>query len=150
MPRGLSGLIIALGLAFGLAVFPAWADSPVVRAIPHGELRTGPGGYLRVSAIGMPSFGATDETTAREEAREHAVALAQRRLIMAILALPVGKSTVRERLEAAPQARGRLRALIARARVSGQELADGSAEVTLELPFSGPNGLSEFLAGLSQ
>lgn len=143
--------ILSCGLVLGLAALPAQADSKA-QAIPYGEIRSGEGGYVRVSAIGLPPFGATEEANARVVARQNAVNLAQRRLLSAILELPLGptKVTVRDRLAARPQARERLRSLIARARVTGTELADGSAEVTLELPFSGPHGLSEFLAGLSQ
>lgn len=142
------------GLIGGLVLACSWATPPALAkpvAIPYGELMLGSDGYIRVSAIGLPPFGASDPATAGEVARQNALALAQRRLLSAILALPVahGKPTVRERLLVRPHDRARLRDLIAHAQVSGQELADGSAEVTLELPYEGPGGLAEFLASLS-
>lgn len=145
---------LMLGVAVGLLLFAtqASAETGAVRELPNGEIRVGEGGYVRVTAIGLPPFGASDDSTAQEVARQNALGIAQRRLLSAILQLPVApnKPTVRVRLAARPQMRSRLRELIARARVSGQELADGSAEVTLELPFSGSGGLSEFLIALSR
>lgn len=145
---------VMLGAAVGLVLFAAQAsaENGAVRELPNGEIRVGEGGYVRVTAIGLPPFGASDDSTAQEVARQNAVGIAQRRLLSVILQLPVApnKPTVRVRLAAHPQMRARLRELIARAKVSGQELADGSAEVTLELPFSGSGGLSEFLTALSR
>lgn|GEM_PF-2432220 len=142
--------VLILGLALGFAgTAIAFASKPVT--IPYGEYQLGSGGYIRVSAIGLPPFGAADPATAGDVARSNALGLAQRRLLTAILALPTphGVPPVRASLAHDASARARLRDLIARARVSGQELADGSAEVTLELPYEGPGGLAEFLASLS-
>lgn len=148
MAFGLRQAAILTGLALVLGAFPVPAQAA---PIPNGEVRLQEGGYVRVTAIGMPPLGVTERAGSREVARQNAMALAQRRLLAAVLDLPVGpgKPTVRDRLEAKPKARERLRDMIARARVTGQELADGSAEVTLELPYSGPGGLAEFFAVLS-
>ncbi|MNX83383.1 hypothetical protein D3C86_1151450 [compost metagenome] len=148
MAFGLRQAAILTGLALTLGAFSVPA---LAVPIPNGEVRLQEGGYVRVTAIGLPPLGVTERSGAREVARQNAMALAQRRLLAAVLDLPVGqgKPTVRDRLEAKPKARERLRDLIARARVTGQELADGSAEVTLELPYSGPGGLAEFFAVLS-
>ncbi|HEY9855159.1 MAG TPA: hypothetical protein V6D05_05430 [Stenomitos sp.] len=147
----LRNVLLAAAVVLCLAILPAVAQKPAAQSIPYGELRLGDGGYLRVSAIGLPPFGTADRTTAREVARQNAMGLAQRRLLSSILDLPVPgtKQAVRDRLANKSAAKDRLRALIAKAKVSGQELADGSAEVTLELPYSGSGGLSEFLATLT-
>lgn len=147
MAFGLRQVAILTGLALGLGGFVVPVEAAASLVIPNGEVRLQEGGYVRVTAIGLPPLGVTD----RSGARQNAMGLAQRRLLAAVLDLPVGpgKPTVRDRLAAKPKARERLRDLIARARVTGQELADGSAEVTLELPYSGPGGLAEFFAVLS-
>lgn len=139
MRRMLAG-ILALGALLGA---PAWAASPNVKTLPHGEIRWGE--VVRVSAIGLPPFGASGALKAREVARQNAMSLAQKRLLAAILELPVGKSTVQQKTAANPEVRSRLRTLIMEAKVTGKELADGSVEITLEVPFAGPNGLQALL-----
>jgi len=142
---------IALGLGLLAACGPLGALPVAAAAIPYGEARLVEGGFVRISAVGLPPFGSADGAGAKEVARQNALGLAQRRLLAAILDLPLGpnRPTVRDRLTAKPQARERLREMIAKAKVSGQELADGSAEVTLEVPYSGPGGLAEFLTLLA-
>lgn len=152
MSHKLRNVLLGATLVLCLVILPAVAQQkPMAQSIPYGELRLGDGGYLRVSAIGLPPFGTADRTSAREIARQNAMGLAQRRLLSSILDLsvPGTKQVVRDRLANKPASKDRLRALIAKAKVSGQELADGSAEVTLELPFSGTGGLGEFLATLA-
>lgn len=148
----LKNVLLGAAVVLVLAILPAVAQQkPPAQAIPYGEVRLGEGGYLKVSAIGLPPFGTADRTTAREVARQNAMGLAQRRLLTSILDLPVPgtKQVVRDRLTGKSVSKDRLRALIAKAKVSGQELADGSAEVTLELSYSGAGGLGEFLATLA-
>lgn len=147
----LKNVLLGAAVVLVLAILPAVAQKPPAQAIPYGEVRLGEGGYLKVSAIGLPPFGTADRTTAREVARQNAMGLAQRRLLTSILDLPVPgtKQVVRDRLTGKSVSKDRLRALIAKAKVSGQELADGSAEVTLELSYSGAGGLGEFLATLA-
>lgn len=151
MGRQVLKAIRAIGFTLALFVLPMLTSAVSAASIPNGEARLEQGGYVRVSAIGLPPFGASSAGSAREISRQNAMGLAQRRLLAAILDLPVGntKQTVRERLEGKPALRERLRTMIARAKVSGQELADGSTEVTLEVPYSGPGGLTEFFAALS-
>jgi hypothetical protein len=151
MAFGFRKAAILTGLVLGLGVFVLVASAATPPVIPNGEARLQEGGYVRVTAIGMPPLGSTDRSGARDVARQNAMGLAQRRLLAAVLDLPVGsgKTVVRDRLVVKPMARERLKELIARARVTGQELADGSAEVTLELPYSGPGGLAEFFAALT-
>lgn len=139
MKRTLAGILM-LG---ALAGVPAVAAPPSVQTLPHGEIRWGE--VVRVSAIGLPPFGASGTLKAREVARQNALGLAQKRLLAAIMDLPVGKATVQERTAANPEVRNRLRALIMGAKVTGKELADGSVEVTLEVPFAGSNGLQALL-----
>lgn len=139
MRRTLAGILI-LGTLLGA---PAWAASPSVQSLPYGEIRWGEA--VRISAIGLPPFGAPGTLKAREVARQNAMNLAQRRLLAAIMDLPVGKSTVQERTAANPAIRNRLRSLIMEAKVTGKELADGSVEITLEVPFAGANGLQALL-----
>ncbi|MNR64431.1 hypothetical protein D3C85_1870780 [compost metagenome] len=66
-------------------------------------------------------------------------------MLAAILDLSVGKSTVQALTAENPAIRNRLRALIQGAKVTGKELADGSVEITLEVPFAGANGLQALL-----
>lgn len=139
MRRTLAGILM-LGALTGL---PAWAASPSVQSLPYGEIRWGDA--VRISAIGLPPFGAPGTLKAREVARQNALSLAQKRLLAAIMDLPVGKSTVQERTAANPAVRNRLRSLIQGAKVTGKELADGSVEITLEVPFAGANGLQALL-----
>jgi hypothetical protein len=147
MRRMLAGtLILGAILTPLLGGAPAWASSPSVQHLPHGEIRWGEA--VRVSAIGLPPFGASGTLNAREVARQNAMGLAQKRLLAAILGVPVGKSTVQERTAARPEVRDRLRSLILGAKVSGKELADGSVEVILEVPFTGTNGLQALLNAL--
>lgn len=145
--RGLRRWILAWMLSLaGLGGLVAWAE-PTPAAF---ELKLGESGYLKVSAIGMAPLGTADSPSSQDSARQNALELARRKLLTSLLDLPVapGKSRVRDRLNARPALRDRLRALIARAKVTGQDLADGSVEVTLELPYAGPGGLAEFLAAL--
>lgn len=131
-----------------LALMLGMGGSQALAAPQNVELRTGDRGYLRVAAIGMPPLGGT---SSRDAARQNALDTAQRRLLTVLLDMPiaVGKPKVRERLESKPQGRERLKTLMARARVAGQDLADGSVEITLEVPYAGPGGLAEFLASLN-
>ena len=139
MRRMLAGVLV-LGV---LLSAPAWAASPSVKTLPHGEIRWGE--VIRISAIGLPPFGAPGTLKAREVARQNAMSLAQKRLLAAIMDVPVGKSTVQQRTAANPDVRNRLRTLIMEAKVTGKELADGSVEITLEVPFAGANGLQALL-----
>lgn len=141
MRRTLAGILV-LGT---LVVSPlaTWAAPSSVQTVPHGEIRWGDA--VKVSAIGLPPFGAAGTLKAREVARQNALVLAQKHLLAAILGVPVGKSTVQDRTTANPDVRNRLRALIMGAKVTGKELADGSVEVTLEVPFAGANGLQALL-----
>lgn len=144
MRRTLAGILMLGTLLAGAAgAFPVAAAPSGVQVLPYGEIRWGE--VVRVSAIGLPPFGASGALKAREVARQNAMGLAQKRLLAAIMELPAGKSTVQERSAASPAARNRLRALIMGAKVTGKDLADGSVEVTLEVPFGGPNGLQAFL-----
>lgn len=139
MRRALAGILI-LGALTGV---PAWAAPSSVEKLPHGEIRWGE--VVRVSAIGLPPFGASGALKAREVARQNALSLAQKRLLAAIMGMRAGKSTVQELSAQSPALRNRLRTLIMSAKVTGKELADGSVEITLELPFAGANGLQALL-----
>ena len=141
MRRTLAGILV-LGTLF-VSPLATWAASPSVQSLPYGEIRWGEA--VRVSAIGLPPFGASGTLKAREVARQNALGLAQKRLLAAILGVPVGKTTVQDRTTANPDVRNRLRTLIMGAKVTGKELADGSVEVTLEVPFAGTNGLQALL-----
>lgn len=142
--KRLIGALIA-GLVIGHAS-QASAD-PRNQSLPYGEVRWG--SHVRVSAIGLPPFGATGALSAREVARQNALNLAQRRLLSVVLQLPSSQGTVQDRLKS-PESRDKLRKLIGGARVAGKELADGSAEVTLDLPFEGPGGLRDFIDYLNK
>ena len=139
MRRTLAGILI-LGV---LASAPVWAAPASVKTLPYGEIRWGEA--VRVSAIGLPPFGAPGTLKAREVARQNALGLAQKRLLATIMEIPVGKSTVQQRTATNPEIRNRLRALIMEAKVTGKELADGSVEITLEVPFAGASGLQALL-----
>ncbi len=149
MRRKLAGILI-LGTLLGgaLLALPAAAAPSGVQPLPYGEIRGGE--LVRVSAIGLPPFGAPATLKAREVARQNALGLAQKRLLATILGMPVGTSTVQERTAARPEARNHLRTLIMGAKVTGKELADGSVEVTLEVPFAGANGLQALLNELGK
>jgi hypothetical protein len=144
MRRTLAGILI-LGTLLGAPALagPAGVAPSGAQALPYGEIRWGE--VVRVSAIGLPPFGASGALKAREVARQNALSQAQKRLLAAIMEMPAGKSTVQERSAANPAARNRLRALVMGAKVTGKDLADGSVEVTLEVPFAGSNGLQALL-----
>lgn len=144
MRRLLAGILILGSLSLG----PVAQATPSVQTLPYGEIRWGE--VVRVSAIGLPPFGAPGTLKAREVARQNALALAQKRLLSAILGVPVGKSTVQERTTGNTAVRNQLRTLIMGAKVSGKELADGSVEITLEVPFTGTNGLQALLNELGK
>lgn len=139
MRRTLAGILM-LGVLIGA---PVWAAPPSAKTLPYGEIRWGE--VVRISAIGLPPFGAPGTLKAREVARQNALGLAQKRLLATIMEMPVGKSTVQQRTAANPEIRNRLRTLIMGAKVTGKELADGSVEITLEVPFAGANGLQALL-----
>lgn len=144
MRRLLAGILIGGSLSLA----PVALATPSVQTLPYGEIRWGE--VVRVSAIGLPPFGAPGTLKAREVARQNALALAQKRLLSAILGMPVGKSTVQERTAGNTAVRNQLRTLIMGAKVSGKELADGSVEITLEVPFTGTNGLQALLNELGK
>jgi hypothetical protein len=113
------------------------------QTLPYGELNWDRG-YVKVSAVGLPPFGAAG----METARANAVAAAQKRLLGVLLDLDVKGGKLRDRLAGHEDLQEKLRTLVFAAGVSGRNDADGSVEVTLTMPLKGPNGLQAFLDGL--
>jgi hypothetical protein len=111
--------------------------------LPYGELNWDRG-YVKVSAVGLPPFGAAGEETARA----NAVAAAQKRLLAVLLDIDVKGVKLRDKLAGQEELKEKLRALVFAASVKGKNYADGSVEVTLTMPLNGPNGLQNFLDSL--
>ncbi|MDB5099155.1 MAG: putative exported protein [Cyanobacteria bacterium RYN_339] len=110
------------------------------QTLPYGELNWDRG-YVKVSAVGLPPFGAVGVETARA----NAVSAAQKRLLSVLLDLDVKGGKVRDRLAGHDELKTKLRGLVFAASVKGKNYADGSVEVTLTMPLNGPNGLQAFL-----
>ncbi|MOA47337.1 hypothetical protein D3C78_1699640 [compost metagenome] len=105
-------------------------------------------GYVKVSAIGLPPFGATGSVSAQDVARQNAVSLAQKRLLGVVLEMDAKGRKVRDLVATRPELKDRLRQLVASAGVAGKSYSDGSVEITLTLAMEGNAGLKAFLGGL--
>lgn len=152
----LSAAVVAGALALAAVVAAVgWraavlaGEAPAVRnqVLPYGEVNWSKG-YVRVSAIGLPPFGAGNSRPPSEVARENAVAMAQKRLLAVVLEQEARGGKVRELVANRPELKEQLRALVTGAAVAGRSYSDGSVEITLTIQTEGPTGLRAFLAGL--
>jgi hypothetical protein len=146
-PRSVAAIALALGLVATLAGLGAAIAGGGTQVLPFGEVNWDKG-YVKVSAIGLPPFGAMDQVSAAEAARQNAVSLAQKRLLGVLLDMDTKGRKVRDVLTQRPELKDRLRGLIAVANVQGKSYSDGSVEITLTLPMEGNAGLKAFLGGL--
>lgn len=148
------GLALAAGVALGLFA-GVWGLSAIAgdgvhrvnQALPFGEVNWDRG-YIKVSAIGLPPFGAAGALTPEEVARQNAVNLAQKRLLGVLLDIQVRDRKVRDHLASRPDLKDRLRQLVTSAAVQGKSYSDGSVEITLTLPTEGAGSLKTVLGAL--
>jgi hypothetical protein len=152
-PTAALRVALILGVAVGLLAGGVWGRAAVAgdgvhkvnQTLPFGEVNWDRG-HIKVSAIGLPPFGASSAPA--EVARQNAVNLAQKRLLGVILDFQVRDRKVREHLAGRPDLRERLRTVITSANVQGKSYSDGSVEITLTLPTSGSGSLSTLLGAL--
>jgi hypothetical protein len=146
-PTTAAALVLALALTAGLVGVGAAIAGSGTQVLPFGEVNWDKG-YVKVSAIGLPPFGATGNVTVQDVARQNAVSLAQKRLLGVVLDMDTRGRKVRDVLNERPELKERLRSLIANAGVAGKSYGDGSVEITLTLTMTGQAGLKTFLGSL--
>lgn len=140
-----------LALAFALTVAVAGLGAAIAasgtQVLPFGEVNWDRG-FVKVSAIGLPPFGASGSLSAQDVARQNAVSLAQKRLLGVVLDMDAKGRKVREWVAGKPELKEKLRQLVESAGVAGKSYSDGSVEITLTLRMEGGSGLKGFLGGL--
>lgn len=142
---GVAALAVALTVAVaGLGAAIAASGTQV---LPFGEVNWDRG-FVKVSAIGLPPFGASGSLSAQDVARQNAVSLAQKRLLGVVLDMDAKGRKVREWVAGRPELKEKLRQLVESAGVAGKSYSDGSVEITLTLRMEGGSGLKGFLGGL--
>jgi hypothetical protein len=146
-PKSVAALALALGLLAGLAGLGAAVAGGGTQVLPFGEVNWDKG-FVKVSAIGLPPFGAAGNVGAQDVARQNAVSLAQKRLLGVVMDMDARGRKVRDVVAQRPELKERLRALVANAGVQGKSYGDGSVEITLTLTMDGQAGLKAFLGGL--
>jgi hypothetical protein len=146
-PNTALAIALAVGLTAALAGLGAAIAGGGTQVLPFGEVNWDRG-YVKVSAIGLPPFGASGTMSAQDVARQNAVSLAQKRLLGVVLDMNARGRKVRDVVAERPELKERLRQLVANAGVAGKSYSDGSVEITLTLGMDGGAGLKGFLGGL--
>lgn len=104
-------------------------------------------GKIRATGIGLPPPGARSHTVSREMARRAALADVERKLLQAVAEIKLGpdaglKSRMREK-----NFSRKIEGFIRQYKVAGErEVEGGKIEMSVELPLTGPGGLSHQLA----
>jgi hypothetical protein len=105
-------------------------------------------GKIRATGAGMRPQDASNETTSKEMAKRAALTDARRNMLRIIEQMRRDdkqdmKSAMRDKKNVASKVEGCLKGATV---ISERELDDGAFEVILELPLSGPEGLSRCIA----
>jgi hypothetical protein len=103
-------------------------------------------GKIHATGYGMPPQNASNETVRREMAKRAALADAQRNMLTTIAQIRIDanhtvKSAMRSK-DVAVKIEGFLKGVTI---VSERELENGKFEVVLELPLTGPAGLTRYI-----
>lgn len=104
-------------------------------------------GKIRATGIGMPPATSPNETVRREMAKRAALLDAERNMLRTIEQIRIdGEQTVKTVMgdkKAAYRIQGFLKGFSV---ISERELEDGKREVIIELPLTGPSGLSRYIS----
>jgi hypothetical protein len=105
-------------------------------------------GKIRATGIGSPPREAANAASARAMAQRAAVADAQRNLLRIVKQIKIDGGRTVGNVMATPAGRERIQGFLKGFTVAAErDLGDGRIEVVLELPLSGPAGLSRYVAG---
>jgi hypothetical protein len=103
-------------------------------------------GKIRATGVGAPPPHIENNSQRREMTKRAALVIAQRNLLLAVERIPIdGKRYVKTLMRdqrVATRVRGFLKGYVL---VNERELDGGRIEVTLELPLTGPTGLSKYI-----
>lgn len=104
------------------------------------------GGNIRATGVGLPSKNAPTATVSREMAKRAAVADAQRNLLRIIEQIKVSPDQQLRSFMGGKDYTEKIQGFVQGYKIVGErELDGGRREVVLELPLSGPAGLSAFI-----
>lgn len=104
-------------------------------------------GTIRVTGIGTPPGNASNSTVRRETAKRAALSDAQRKLIQSLAEIKTGPDHSLHSQLGEENFRTRIQGFVKGYRITGErEMDDGRIEIDLELPLTGQDGLSRYLA----
>jgi len=104
-------------------------------------------GKIRATGIGLPPQNAANKTVSREMAKRAALADAERNLLRTIEQIHIDADRDVKAAMGNKKVERKIQGFIkGHTIVSERELDDGRYEVILELPLSGPSGLSRYIA----
>lgn len=104
-------------------------------------------GKIRVTGTGLPPASAVNATVRREMARRAALADGERKLVKAVAQIKIGPGRSLQSFWGEKNFTERIQGFIRGYKVVGErENEGGRIEIDLELPLTGPGGLSRYLA----
>lgn len=104
-------------------------------------------GKIHATGIGTPPQGVSNDTVRREMTKRAALADAQRNMIRTIEQIRINDNQTVKTAMSSPNIAFRIQGFLkGYTVVSERQLDDGKFEIILELPLTGPSGLSRYIA----